>query len=75
VQDLFEPKLVSLVHDDEKHFIVCLDFAVFETDRLLQREQFVNAEISPVVLIEGTLHPGLFRTAQGGVNPRISYSM
>ena len=59
VQDLFEPQLVGLVHDDEKHFIVRLKLAVFQTDRLLQREQLVNAEISPVVLIERTLHPGI----------------
>ena len=71
VQNLFEPKLVGLVHDDEKHFIVRLNFAVFETDRLLEREQFVDCEVSPVILIERTLHPGLSRTAQGGVNRRI----
>ena len=38
VQNLFEPKLVGLVHDDEKHFIVRLNFAVFEANRFLERE-------------------------------------
>jgi hypothetical protein len=35
VQDLFEPKFVSLVDDDEQHLIVRLNFPVPQAKRVL----------------------------------------
>jgi hypothetical protein len=49
VQDLLEPKLVSLVDDDEEHFIMRVERAFLETKRSLQTEQFVHGQIASVV--------------------------
>ena len=50
MQDLFEPKLVGLVHDDEEHFIVRDELAFLEAERLLQFEQPLDPEVIAVIL-------------------------
>ena len=63
VQDLFEPKLVGLVDDDEKHLIVRDQLALAQAERFLQLEQALNPEVVAVVLrrafvIDGAFHRG-----------------
>ena len=61
VQDLFEPKLVGLVDDDEEHLIVRVEFSFDETQRRLQAKELVDGEITAVIggclrAIERALH-------------------
>ena len=50
VQDLFEPKLVGLVDDDEEHLIVRDEFAFLQAERLLQLEEPLDPEVVAVIL-------------------------
>ena len=62
VQDLFKPKLVGLMHDNEEHLVVRDQFAFLEAERLLQLEKPINPEVIAVMLervffvIEWTFH-------------------
>ncbi len=61
VQDLFEPKLVGLVDDDEEHLIVRDELSLAQAERLLQLEQALDPEVIAVILrrafvIDGALH-------------------
>src|SRR5450631_1654794 len=61
VKDLFEPKLVGLVDDDEQHLIVRMEFAFDQAQRGLQAQELFDGEITAVigglfVAIKWTLH-------------------
>ena len=50
VQDLFEPKFVGLVDDDEEHLIVGDELSVAQAERLLQFEQALDPKIIAIIL-------------------------
>src|SRR6476619_5426520 len=84
VQDLLEPKLVSLVDDDEEHLIVRDQFAVAHAERLLQLEQMLDPKVIAVILrrplvIDGALHRRSLVQRLGGsqsmdIAPAIAFS-
>ena len=70
VEDLFEPKLVGLMDDDEKHLIMGVKFAFNEAERSLEPQQLVHGEITPVVgglrtTFEWAIHRGIVAHRRG----------
>ena len=51
MDDLFEPQLINLVDDDEKHFIMGR-FAGLDTHQILGAEQFVKLQV--VMIMDGS---------------------
>src|SRR6266436_4793547 len=71
VENLFEPKLIGLVDDDEQHLIVRMEFAFNQAERSLQIQELVDGEITTVIsqllfALKRALHRGSLVHRQGG---------
>src|SRR6266705_442490 len=71
VENLFEPKLVGLVDDDEQHFIVRMEFAFNQAERSLQVQELVDGEITAVIgrllfALKRAIHRGSLVHRRGG---------
>lgn len=71
VKNLFEPELVGLMDDDEKHLVMRMELALDKANRRLKREELFDRKIIAVVSrllrsAEWTFHDGSVGTGATG---------